>query len=259
MAGGRRDAAELTMRAMVLAAGLGTRLRPLTDDRPKALVDVGGRPLITYALELLAHFGIADVVINLHYRGDAVRHALGDGANLGLRIRYSPEDPLLDTGGGLKRAEALLAGDDFLVLNSDTIVDLPLDRVIAEHRASKAVATLVLRHDPEQARYGEIEIDGEGRVRRFLGHPETVATPLTAFMFAGVHVMSPEIFRFMPAGGAFSLTRLTYPAMLAAGALLRGFPFAGFWRVIDTPADRERAARELAGADLTYLKKRSAP
>ena len=88
------------MRAMVLAAGLGTRLRPLTDDRPKALVDVGGRPLITYNLELLRRFGITDVVINLHYHGEALRSALGDGAAFGLRIEYSPEDPLLDTGGG---------------------------------------------------------------------------------------------------------------------------------------------------------------
>lgn len=241
------------MRAMVLAAGLGTRLRPLTDDRPKALVDVGGRPLITYNLELLRRFGVTDVVINLHYHGAVLREVLGDGSAFGLRIEYSPEDPLLDTGGGIKHAEARLAGDDFLVLNSDTIVDLPLDRVIASHRARQAAATLVLRHDPEQARYGTIEIDASERIRRFLGTPEVVTESLDAFMFAGVHVMSPQIFRFMPASGAFSMTRETYPKMLAAGATLYGFPFDGFWRVIDTPADRERAARELATTRLSYL------
>jgi NDP-sugar pyrophosphorylase family protein len=239
---------------MVLAAGLGTRLRPLTDDRPKALVDVGGRPLITYNLELLRRFGITDVVINLHYHGAVLREALGDGSAFGLRIEYSPEDPLLDTGGGIKHAEARLAGDDFLVLNSDTIVDLPLDRVIASHRARQAAATLVLRHDPEQARYGTIEIDASERIRRFLGTPEVVTESLDAFMFAGVHVMSPQVFRFMPASGAFSMTRETYPKMLAAGAALYGFPFDGFWRVIDTPADRERAARELATTRPAYLR-----
>ncbi len=241
------------MRAMVLAAGLGTRLRPLTDDRPKGLVEVGGRPLIAYNLELLRRFGVTDVVINLHHHGAALRNALGDGSAFGLRIDYSPEDPLLDTGGGIKHAEARLAGDDFLVLNADTIVDLPLDRLIASHRARRAAATLVLRNDPEQERYGVIEVDAEHRIRRFLGQPPAVAEPVRPYMFAGVHVMSPEVFRFMPAGGAFSMTHDIYPAMLAAGAALYGFPFDGFWRVIDTPADLGRAAGELATAPLAYL------
>lgn len=242
------------MRAMVLAAGLGTRLRPLTNDRPKALVDVGGRPLIAYNLALLRHFGITDVVVNLHYHGAALRAALGDGTDWGLRIVYSPEDPLLDTGGGIRHAQALLGDGDFLVLNSDTIVDLPLDQLIARHRATRAAATLVLRRDPAQARYGEIEIDADGRIRRFLGTPAAVIQPLTAYMFAGVHVVSPEAFRFMPAGGAFSMTHDTYPAMLAAGVALYGHPFAGFWRVIDTPADRDRAAQEIATARLAFLR-----
>jgi len=141
-------------------------------------------------------------------------------------------------------------------MNSDTIVDLALGDVIARHRTTGAAATLVLRRDPEQARYGEIEIDGDHRVRRFLGTPATVAAPLTPYMFAGVHIMTPEVFGFMPNGGVFSLTRATYPAMLAAGALLQGFPFDGFWRVIDTPSDRERAARELASAELAHLRNR---
>jgi NDP-sugar pyrophosphorylase family protein len=231
---------------MVLAAGLGTRLRPLTDDRPKAMVEVGGRPLITYNLDLLRRFGIVDVVINLHWHGRVIRDALGDGSALGLRIRYSPEDPLLDTGGGIKHAEGMLAGDDFVVMNADTVSDVPLDRVIERHRARGAAATLVLRHDAEQARYGLIEIDPDDRVRRMLGKPADAPSALTPYMFAGVHVLSPLVFRFMPAGGIFSITRDTYPAMMAADAPLYGFPYDGFWRVIDTPADRDRAAEALA-------------
>lgn len=241
------------MKAMVLAAGLGTRLRPLTDDRPKALVEVAGRPLITYNLALLRHHGITDVVVNLHWHGEALRNALGDGRHFGLSIVYSEEHPLLDTGGGIKRAQALLGAGDFVVMNSDTILDLPLDRLIAHHRARGAAATLVLRRDPHQARYGEIEIDREGRVRRFLGRPERVEAPLTPYMFAGVHVLSQRVFDFMPSGGVFSITRDTYPAMLAADAYLEGYPFDGFWRVIDTPADRERAARDLADVRLPQL------
>jgi NDP-sugar pyrophosphorylase family protein len=241
------------MRAMVLAAGLGTRLRPLTNDRPKALVDVGGRPVITYNLRLLRRFGFTDVVVNLHHHGDVLRAALGDGSAYGLRIAYSPEDPLLDTGGGIRHAQALLGDEDFLVMNGDTIVDLPLDRLIASHRARRAAATLVLRRDADQTRYGEIEIDRDERIRRFLGTPAAVAMPVTPFMFAGVHVLSPEVLRFMPTGGAFSITHATYPAMLAAGSALYGWPFDGFWRVIDTPSDRERATRDLTEADLRHL------
>ena len=241
------------MKAMVLAAGLGTRLRPLTNDRPKALVEVGGRSLIAYNLGLLRRFGVTNVVVNLHHHADAVRRALGDGSAFGLRIAYSPEDPLLDTGGGIKHAQALLGDGDFLVLNSDTIVDLPLDRLVARHREHKSAATLVLRRDPEQARYGEIEIDGDERIRRFLGVPAVVRVPLTRYMFAGIHVMTPEVFHYMPAGGAFSMTHDTYPTMLAAGAGLYGFPFDGFWRVIDTPADRDRADRELTTVRLAHL------
>ena len=239
---------------MVLAAGLGTRLRPLTLDRPKALVEVAGRPLITYNLLLLRYHGIIDIVINLHHHGETLRAVLGDGSRFGVQILYSPEDPLLDTGGAIKNAEALLANDDFLVLNGDTVIDLPLDHLIATHRARGATATLVLRHDPEQARYGLVEIDDAGRIRRFLGRPETAAEPLTAYMFAGVHVLSPRVFRSMPERGAFSMTRETYPALLAAGEPLYGLPFAGFWRAIDTAADLARAAEGLASpAALHYL------
>jgi NDP-sugar pyrophosphorylase family protein len=241
--------------AMILAAGLGTRLRPLTLDRPKPLVEVAGRPLITYNLLLLRRHGIADVIINLHHHGDALRAALGDGSAFGVRIRYSPEDPLLDTGGAIKNAEPLLRAEtDFLVLNGDTIIDLPLDRLLAAHRAHAATATLVLRRDPEQARYGLVEIDDTDRIRRFLGVPAAVPEPLTPYMFAGVHALSSRIFRSMPAGRPFSITRETYPALLAAGEPLYGLPFDGFWRVIDTEADLRRASRELAApGPLRYL------
>lgn len=242
------------MKAMVLAAGLGTRLRPLTLDRPKALVEVAGRPLIAYNLLLLRRYGVTEVIINLHHRGEALRAALGDGSHYGLRIEYSPEDPLLDTGGAIKNAEAWLAGQDFLVLNGDTIIDLPLDRLIAAHRARAAAATLVLRTDPEQERYGVIEVDADSRIRRFLGRPEPRAAALTPYMFAGVHILSPRVFAYMPLPRAFSITRETYPAMLAAGEPLYGLPFAGFWRAIDSARDLERAAAELAaGAALHYL------
>ena len=234
------------MKAMILAAGLGTRLRPRTLDRPKALVELDGRPLITYGLALLRRHGIHDVIINLHHHGQALAGVLGDGSRFGVRIEYSHEDPLLDTGGAIKNVAALLAGEpDFLVLNADTVTDVPLDAVIRAHRARAATTTLVLRSDPDQERYGLIEVDATLRVRRFLGSPTDAAGPLTPYMFAGVHVLSSRVFDYMPDEAAFSVTRQTYPAMLSAGELLQGFPFDGFWHVIDRETDLQRAETAL--------------
>ena len=116
---------------MILAAGFGTRLRPLTEAVPKPLLRVAGRPIIEYPLLLLRAAGIRDVVINLHHLGDQIRKRLGDGSAYGLRIVYSTEEEILDTGGGIKKAEALLSDGSFVVINSDTIMDAPLEELIA--------------------------------------------------------------------------------------------------------------------------------
>ncbi len=243
------------MKAMILAAGLGTRLRPLTLTRPKPLVEVAGRPLIAYNLLLLRRHGIRDVIINLHHCGELVRTTLGDGSTYGLHITYSPEDPLLDTGGAIKNVEPALRGEeDFLILNGDTVIDLPLDQLLAAHTARRATATLVLRRDPQQARYGVIEVDAHDRIRRFLGRPESIAEPVTPLMFAGAHVLSHRVFAYMPGVRSFSITRETYPAMLAAGEPLYGMRYQGFWQVIDTAGDLARADSALrCGVPLHYL------
>lgn len=228
------------MRAMILAAGLGTRLRPLTLTTPKPLVEVAGRPMIDYALDLVRSVGIVDVAINLHHLGEQIRAALGDGSAVGLNLRYFPEDPILDTGGGIAAARGFLDGDAFVVLNSDTITNVDLGAMIDFHQARGATATMMLRPDPEAARYGVIEIDAAGRIRRFLGKPaadlgDAEAAGLRALMFGGVHIFEPRVFRHMGTG-VFSITRETYPRMLAAAEPLYGFAHDGFWRVLDTHA-----------------------
>lgn len=233
------------MRAMILAAGFGTRLRPLTDRTPKPLVDVAGAPMIAYPLALLREAGITEVAVNLHHLGGRIREALGDGARFGVSITYSEEDPILDTGGGIKKLEPFLRGGTFVVLNSDSIMDLPLPDVIDWHRRHKALATMVLRPDPEQARYGVIEVDADSRIRRFLGRPERVDEPLTPYMFAGVHVFEPEVFSFM-GEGCFGITAETYPKMLAAGRPLYAYVFRGYWRVVDNHDGLAQGRAELA-------------
>src|SRR5262249_49556351 len=159
-------------RAMVLAAGFGTRLRPLTLTVPKALVPVADKPFVEHLLALLHAGGIREVVINLHHLGDVIERHLGDGSRFGLAIRYSPDPTILDPGGGIKRAEMLRAGEPFVVANADSLLQVSLREVWEFHRAHGGIATLALRADPDAARYGLVEVDRSDRVRRIVGLPE---------------------------------------------------------------------------------------
>jgi mannose-1-phosphate guanylyltransferase len=229
---------------MILAAGFGTRLRPLTDSIPKPLINVAGHPMIAYSIALLRAAGITEIIVNLHHLGNQIRRALGDGSPYGVSLTYSEEDQILETGGAIKKAEPFLSGGSFVVVNADTVIDLSIAEVVSWHHQRGALATMVLRPDAEAERYGKIEIDGDSRIRRFLGHPTEVEGPLRSFMFAGVHVFEPDVFRYME-HGHFSITRLTYPAMLAAGAPLFGYLFGRYWRVLDTPAGLAEGRRDL--------------
>jgi mannose-1-phosphate guanylyltransferase len=235
-------------RAMVLAAGFGKRLAPITHTTPKPLVPVAGQPLLERLLEFLRAGGIEEVVINLHHLGHRIEEHVGDGARFGLRVRYSPEDSILDTGGGIKRAEPLLAGEPFVVANADSLLEIRLRDFIDWHRAHGGVATMALRPDPNATGYGLVEIDDEDRVRRIVGLPPGAARGGRGFMFPGLHVLEPEVFRWMDAGGAFSITRVTYPRMIEAGLPVFGCVTQARWITIDTPEALAEADRELRAA-----------
>jgi NDP-sugar pyrophosphorylase family protein len=248
------------MKAMVLAAGLGTRLLPLTEQLPKALIPVAGRPMIEYPLLLLRYYGIRDIIINLHHLGERIETYLGDGGQRGLRITFSKESDLLDTGGGLLKARPFLEDGTFIVINTDVLIDLPLDEVIAFHKKKKAAATLVVRPDPLADQYGSLEIDGEGRLQRFL--QTRISTPLSApttkLMFTGVQVLEPRVFDFMGLDGdvqSFSTTKDTYPRMLLHQERLFGWRFDGFWQDVGTASRITDAEENLATgrAKLHYL------
>ena len=233
---------------MVLAAGYGRRLAPLTDTLPKPLMRVGGRPLLAHVLAMLRAGGIEEVVINLHHLGPKIEAHVGDGARFGLRVRYSAEDPILDTGGGIKKAEPLLAGEPFVVANGDSLLEIRLRDLIDWHRAHGGVATLALRPDPDAARYGLVELDDADRVSRIVGLPPTAQPGSRALMFPGLHVLEPEVFRWMDAGGVFSVTRVTYPRMIEAGLPVFGWETHARWITIDTPEALAAADRLLRSA-----------
>ena len=235
-------------RAMVLAAGFGKRLAPITHTTPKPLVPVAGRPLLDRLLEFLRAGGIEEVVINLHHLGHRIEEHVGDGRRFGLRVRYSPEDPILDTGGGIKNAETLLAGEPFVVVNGDSLLEIRLRDLIEWHRTRGGVATLMVRPDPDAAGYGLVELDDADRVRRIVGLPPSAAPGGRGFMFPGLHVLEPEVFRWMDAGGVFSITRVTYPRMIAAGLPVFGCVTQARWITIDTPEALATADRMLRDA-----------
>ncbi len=240
------------MKAVILAAGFGTRLWPLTEDRTKPAVPFLNRPLIAYAVEYLASCGIRDVIINLHHQPDSIRHALGDGSAFGSRVEYSFEPEILGTSGAIDRVRDKLMGDDFLVINGKIITDIDLDAAISAHRAEKALATLVLRENAAREHFSIVETDERGRITRFAGFPEPVASAMdaseaasnvtggltrtesTPLMFTGIQVLSPRIFDYVPRDCFSHSTIHVYPRAIEAGETLLGYTSPGNWYEMST-------------------------
>jgi len=245
---------------MIFAAGLGERLRPITSRLPKALVPVAGRPMIDYPLALLRHYGIRDIVINLHHLGEQIEAYLGNGAAQGLSIVYSREDELLDTGGGLLKAKPYLQDDRFVVINTDVLIDLPLAALVDFHQRNRAAATLAVRPDPFADQFGSMEVDESGRIERFLQvhRPNAIPAAREKLMFTGVQILEPRIFDYMPPPDRqkkFGTTKDTYPRMLTSGEPLYGFRFDGYWQDLGTEQRVAAAEQSLAQATtrLHYL------
>jgi NDP-sugar pyrophosphorylase family protein len=216
-------------RAFILAAGFGTRLGALSDERPKPLLPVCDIPLIRYAVALLAGHGIRELVVNLHHRGEQIAAELGNGARFGVRIAYSREERILGTGGGIRRALGLLGNEPFVVINGKIVFDLDLGEVLARHRASGARATLVVRPDPDAARWGAIDAPDEGGpIRDLLG--------AGAHMFTGVHVLDPALVAELADDGAERcIVRQGYVPWLARGVRLDAYVARGYFMEHSTP------------------------
>lgn len=227
---------------LLLAAGFGKRLGRVTESLPKPLVRVRGRSLIERHLEDLSRAGFSRVIINLHYLGDMIREHLGDGSRWGLEIVYSPEDPILDTGGAIKNVQHLLRESVLITVNSDTLIgnDFSYEALIAAHLAAPhlPLATLVLRRDPRATSFGEVGIDNENRISYFIDTdvPGTT-TAQRGLLYTGIQAINPILLEKMPpAGTAFSITRDTYYAVLKEqqGAL-QGYLYGGYWSDVGTP------------------------
>jgi len=225
------------MKAMVLAAGLGTRLRPLTNSLPKPLLPLGPHSLLVWNLLLLRKHGVTEIMINLHYLGEQIQAVIGNGQELGLKVSYSTEPVLLGTGGGLKQVEPFFEGEPFLVINGDTIFDLDLSALISHHRQADAIATMVVRDDPDVEKWGVLETDVQGQVLTIIGKGRPNSRDegtLTRRMFAGIHVIDPVLLRHIPAGVPSSIIE-AYVLWLERDAMVSSYPLAGYWSDVGTP------------------------
>ena len=241
------------MKAMILAAGLGTRLRPLTDNRPKALVEIDGRSLLKITLSRLREFGIRDVIINVHHFADMILDYLKANANFGMRIETSCEETLLDTGGGLKKAAHFFIddtcglGDPFVLHNVDVISTIDLRRMVQFHTEHQALATLAVQ-DRKTSRYllfdEQLQLCGRRSGPDYDTELVRPSQGVQALAFSGIHVISPRFLPMMPEEGAFSIITSYLRLASRKERILAFRADEYYWRDLGRPDDLERAARD---------------
>lgn len=238
------------MKAMILAAGLGTRLRPLTDSRPKALVEVGGRTLLEIAIARLRGAGVTEVIVNVHHHAQMVSDYLKANGNFGIQIEISREDDLLlDTGGGLKKAAQFFLGDlgspdePFILHNVDVITNIDLSRMMQLHCEHKSLATLAVQQR-ESSRQLLFDAGSVLCGRRIQGRPDEIARKAPIFQpwaFSGVHVISPRFLSMIHEQGVFSIIDV-YLRLAGSGEFILGFPANEYyWRDVGRLSDLTQA------------------
>ena len=228
------------MYALIIAGGQGERLRPLTNDRPKNMVEVAGRPIVDRQLEWLRSSGVTDVVLLCHYKVDVLREHLGDGSGFGVRVQYSIETEPLGRGGALKHGFPLVPATEEYVIacNSDILTDQSLEPLIEFHREKRAVATVMLV--PLHSPFGVVDVTDAGQVEWFREKPE-----LPYWINSGIYVLSREFFAELPDRGDHEVT--TFPQLAAVGRLY-GYRSRAYWRPVDSMKDLNEAERELASS-----------
>src|SRR6266540_1058413 len=247
------------MRGLVLAAGLGTRLQPLTLARAKAAAPVDGEPLARRTIRWLVGHGVTDLVLNLHHKPESITAAVGDGADLGARVRYSWEAPVLGSPGGPRHALPLLldppspasgsggtsgqAERTFVLVNGDTLTDVDLPSMVAQHRRTGALVTMALIPNPRPDKYSGVLLDGDGAVtgftpRRSAGRPPAPSEAEGSFHFIGPQVVEAEVFLPLEDGVPAESVLGVYPALMASRpGSVRGFVSNATFQDVGTPSD----------------------
>ena len=223
------------MRALILSAGYGTRLWPLTEDRTKPAIPILGKPLVGYVAEYLARYGCDEITVNLHHRPESVREALGDGSRFGVKLQYVEEPEILGTSGAIDNARALLDGDTFVVVNGKIITDIALNAAFETHRRTKAIATLVLLPNIAREKFSVVQT-ADGFLQGFGGMPvpEDFSDSDPPLMFTGIQILEPKIFDYIPHGVFSHSTTDVYPQAIAKGERVAVHVATGRWFELST-------------------------
>jgi NDP-sugar pyrophosphorylase family protein len=221
------------MRAIVLSAGYGTRLWPLTEDRTKPAIPILGKPLVGYVAEYLAGYGIDEIVVNLHHRPESVRRALGDGSRYGVQLHYFEEPVILGTSGALDNTRSFFEHETFVVVNGKIITDIDLNAALETHRKANAIATLVLLPNTRRERFSVVNTEA-GLITGFGGLPVVDGGGEAPLMFTGIHILEPRIFEYVPRGVFSDSVIHVYPPAIAKGEIIAAHVASGKWRELST-------------------------
>ncbi|MDH3604151.1 MAG: NDP-sugar synthase, partial [Candidatus Tectomicrobia bacterium] len=248
------------MKAMILAAGLGTRLMPLTERCPKPLLPMLLSPILDHILRQLKQCQITEVVVNLHHHAEQLRDWLGDGSRWGVQIHLSHEVDILGSAGALKRAEAWLRDEPFFVVNADVLADIDLPTLWQWHCEREALVTMVLRPDPSARQYGVVLVDADDRIHEIAGQPPP-STPVAGeeTMFTGVQVVSPRVLEWIEPEQFVGTTADIYPALIAAGERVLGYRYTGYWMDVGSPERYRQAHWDLIDGALGNAWMRALP
>jgi mannose-1-phosphate guanylyltransferase len=216
---------------MLLGAGLGTRLRPITYELPKPLVPVLGEPVMGHILRLLARHGFSEVVCNLHYYPDMVRERFGDGSGYGVRLTYEYEEELLGTAGGVRNVRDFFGGETFLVISGDALTDIDLTRLWERHKEAEGIATLSLKRVADPSQLGVVIVAEDGRIRGFQEKPDP-AEALSDLGNCGIYVFEPEIFDYFPDTDFVDWAQDVFPTLLEQDVPFHGHEIAEYWNDI---------------------------
>ena len=224
------------MKAMILAAGFGTRLFPLTIDRTKPAIPFLGKPLVGYVAEYLAEYGFSDIVVNVHHQPESVIAALGNGEEFGVKINYSIEQPdILGTAGALDHAREMLGDSTFLTINGKLITDIDLSAAIETHRRTNAAATMVLKPNLHRERFTEVLVEG-GRITGFGGMPDSSSGTASEppYMYTGIQILEPRVFDYIPRGVYSDIVPSFYRPAIEAGDVISAHVTEGRWFELST-------------------------
>jgi mannose-1-phosphate guanylyltransferase/phosphomannomutase len=234
------------MKAVVMAGGEGSRLRPLTSRRPKPLAPVANKPVMEHIVDLLRRHGVSDIVSTLHYLADEIESYFGDGSDFGVRMSYVVEDTPLGTAGAVKMAEPLLSDAPFVVISGDALTDLDLGALAAAHAASGAFATITLKRVTNPLEFGVVIVDEKLQITRFLEKPSW-GEIFSDTINTGIYMLDPGIFEFMEAGKSYDFSRDLFPRLMHEGKLVQGYITQDYWTDIGNLQQYQQANYDALG------------